>query len=262
MNGSIRFFGVAGYEIVTSAGQHILMDPYLDDNPGCPIGSAELQRVDLITVSHATFDHLGDTAAIARRTGAPVVCGGDVKAILLGQGIPEEQIRAAIWGIGVEVAGIKVQPVECHHWSPQWLDDGSYIGGTPLSFIVYAEPGLRFYHYGDTSLFSDLQLIGKLYQPNIGCIGITMPVEINDITPAAGKIISGEMTPREGLLAAQWLGLDTVLPCHYINPDCEDVGEFLRLLEQARANGEPCPARVEVLAPGAEIVISGHEAGK
>ena len=256
METRIRFFGVAGYEIITSRGEHILMDPYLDDNPGCPIKASELERVDLITVSHATFDHLGDTAAIAKRTGAPVICGGDVKAILMNAGIPEAQIRASIWGIGVEVAGIKVQPVECHHWSPQWLDDGSYIGGVPLSFVVYADPGVRFYHYGDSALFSDMQLIGRLYQPTVGCIGISMPVEITDLTPAAGRITSGEMTPREGVLAAQWLGLQTVLPCHYINPDCEDVHEFVRLLEDAKTQGVYCPQRVEVMAPGDEIVIA------
>jgi L-ascorbate metabolism protein UlaG (beta-lactamase superfamily) len=75
----IRFFGVAAYEIVTNAGHRILLDPYVDDNPGSPVKSHELERVDLILVSHAAFDHLGDTEAIAKRTGAPVVCGGEVK---------------------------------------------------------------------------------------------------------------------------------------------------------------------------------------
>src|SRR5687768_10811915 len=56
-----RFFGVAAYEIVTSQGQHILMDPFLDENPGSPVKSKDLERVDLIIVSHAAMDHLGDT---------------------------------------------------------------------------------------------------------------------------------------------------------------------------------------------------------
>jgi hypothetical protein len=33
----IRFLGVAAYEIVTRSGQHILVDPFLDENPGSPI---------------------------------------------------------------------------------------------------------------------------------------------------------------------------------------------------------------------------------
>ena len=44
----IRFFGVAAYEIVTRDGVHILMDPFLDQNPGSPVKSHELDKVDLI----------------------------------------------------------------------------------------------------------------------------------------------------------------------------------------------------------------------
>lgn len=224
----IRFFGVAAYELITGQGQHILLDPFLDENPGSPVKSADLEQVDLVLVSHAAFDHLGDTEAIARRTGAPVVCGGEVKAYLTAKGISADQVRATTWGIAVEVAGIKVQPVECHHWSQLQMPDGTYASGVPMGFVVYADPGVRFYHYGDTAIFSDLRLIGELYQPTIGCVGITNPVEILSRIGGAGHMLSAEMSPREGALAAQWLGLDIVLPCHYINPDCEDVREFDR----------------------------------
>ena len=91
MTTKIRFFGVAAYEIVTSKGQHILLDPFIDSNPGSPVKSTALERVDLIIVSHAAIDHLGDTEAIARRTGAPIICGGgEVKAYLTAKGIPPE----------------------------------------------------------------------------------------------------------------------------------------------------------------------------
>jgi L-ascorbate metabolism protein UlaG (beta-lactamase superfamily) len=128
----IRFFGVAAYELITNQGQHILMDPFLDENPGSPVKSTELEQVDLIVVSHAPFDHLGDTEAIARRTGAPVICGGEVKAYLTAKGLPSKQIQATTWGIAVEVAGIKVQPVECHHWSQIQMPDGTYASGVPM----------------------------------------------------------------------------------------------------------------------------------
>jgi L-ascorbate metabolism protein UlaG (beta-lactamase superfamily) len=63
-------------------------------------------------------------------------------------------------------------------------------------------------------------------------------------------MLTGEMTPREGLLAAQWLGLKTVLPCHYLNAKANpDVAEFQRLHAAARANGETVPESV-VLNPG------------
>ncbi len=221
-----RFFGVAAYEIITSKGQHILVDPFLDGNPGSPIKSNDLKQVDLIVVSHAAVDHLGDTEEIARRTGAPVICGGEVKAYLMAKGIPGNQLRATTWGIAVEVAGIKVQPIECHHWSQIKMPDGTFASGVPMAFVIYPDPGVRFYHYGDTAIFSDMKLQAELYAPNIGCVGIANPEEILHRFPMPGRMLTAEMSPREGAMAANWLGLDIVFPCHYINPDCAEVREF------------------------------------
>lgn len=252
MSTKIRFFGVAAYELITAAGQHILIDPFLDENPGSPVKSAELPRVDLILVSHAAVDHLGDTESIARRTGAPIICGGEVRAYLMDKGIPGEQIRATTWGIAVEVAGIKVQPVECHHWSQIKMPDGTFASGVPMAFIVYTDPGVRFYHYGDTAIFSDLKLQAELYQPTIGCIGIANPQEILHRYPMPGQMLTAEMSPLEGAMAAQWLQLKTVLPCHYINPDCAEVREFERLLILAEEAGAKVPRSI-VLKPGETI---------
>jgi len=258
MSTQIRFFGVAAYEIITSAGQHILLDPFLDDNPGSPCKSDSLEQVDLILVTHAAYDHLGDTLAIGRRTGAPIVCGGEVKAYLMAHGLPESQIRSTTWGIAVEVAGIRVQPVECHHWSQIRMPDGTHASGVPMGFIVYADPGVRFYHYGDTALFSDLKLIGQLYRPTIGCMGITNPEEILARTTGPGHLVSAEMSPLEGALAAEWLGLETVFPCHYIDPDCDDVRAFDSDLFVAREAGRRVPNSV-VLSPG-DVYTIGQEA--
>jgi L-ascorbate metabolism protein UlaG (beta-lactamase superfamily) len=252
MSTRIRFFGVAAYELITGTGQHILIDPFLDENPGSPVKSAELLSVDLILVSHAAADHLGDTEAIARRTGAPIICGGEVRAYLMAKGIAGEQIRATTWGIAVEVAGIKVQPLECHHWSQIRMPDGTFASGVPMAFIVYTDSDVRFYHYGDTAIFSDLKLQAELYQPTIGCIGIANPQEILHRYPMPGQMLTAEMSPREGALAARWLGLETVLPCHYINPDCAEVHEFERHLALAKAAGEQVPRSI-VLKPGESI---------
>lgn len=250
----IRFLGVAAYEIVTRDGRHVLVDPFLDDNPGSPVKSGDLDRVDLVVVSHAAFDHLGDTEAIARRTGTPVICGGEVRAYLAAKGIPQEQVRATTWGIKVEVAGIAVQPVECHHWSQIRMPDGTFASGVPMAFVIEADPGVRFYHYGDTAIFSDMKLQAELYRPTIGAVGIANPQEILHRNPMPGRMVTGEMSPREGALAAEWLGLSTVLPCHYITLD-EDVAEFERCLETARTAGRPVPRSV-VLRPGDWIEVA------
>jgi L-ascorbate metabolism protein UlaG (beta-lactamase superfamily) len=47
------------------------------------------------------------------------------------------------------------------------------------------------------------------------------------------------MTAYEAALASQWLGLDYALACHYTNKNCDDVNEFVRLLETANSGVKP-----------------------
>lgn len=249
MKPRLRFFGVAAYELVDDQGRHILVDPFLDENPGSPVKSHELERVDLIVVSHAAFDHMGDTEALARRTGAPVICGGEVKNFLVAKGLSPDRIRATTWGISVEVAGITVHPVECHHWSQIKMPDGTFASGVPMSFVIPLSARERFYHYGDTALFTDLKLTAELYRPTIGCVGITNPLEILARVSGPGRLLTGEMNPAQGALAVQWLKLKTALPCHYIDPVCPDVKAFNQHLTQARRRGRRVPRSV-VLRPG------------
>lgn len=255
----LRFFGVAAYELVTPDGKHILIDPFLDENPGSPVKSHELEQVDVIVVSHAAYDHFGDTEAIARRTGAPVVCGAEVKAFLVQKGIPATQIRATTWGIKVEVAGIPIQPVECRHWSVITLPDGTYASGNPMAFVIETEPGVRFYHYGDTAIFSDLKLQAELYRPTIGCMGVANPQEILARNPMPGRMLTAEMSPYEAALASDWLGLKTVLPCHYITLEGDpDVEEFVRVSEKMRGEGRFRP-QVQLLRPGESMELHAEK---
>lgn len=208
-----------------------------------------------MVVSHAAIDHFGDTEAIARRYGCPIVCGGEVKAFLKAKGIPPEQVRATTWGIRVKVAGVEVLPLECHHWSQIEMPDGAFASGVPMAFIIYPDEGIRFYHYGDTAIFSDLKLQGELYRPTIGCIGIANPKEVLNWFKMPGEVLTAEMSPYEGALAAQWLALDTVLPCHYIDPTDPDIAAFERHLAELGAKGTRVPRSV-VLKPGDTIEIA------
>lgn len=235
----IRFHGVAAYEIVTRNGTRILCDPFLEGNPAAPVRYDAFDKVDLVVVSHAAYDHLGDADRIALHYGCPVVCGGEVKAWLVDRGVPDTQVHPTTWGIRVDVAGVRILPLECHHWSQIRLKDGSFISGVPIAFIVYADENVRFYHYGDTALFSDLKLHGELYRPTVGAVGISSPREIMQNLPVPGHYATCEMDAREGLLATEWLQLETVLPCHYCNPEGDpDIAEFLDLHAAAARAGK------------------------
>ncbi|MGH2350834.1 MAG: MBL fold metallo-hydrolase [Chloroflexota bacterium] len=252
MTTRLRFLGVAGYEII-GPGQRILVDPFLAGNPGAPLGPDDLQAPDVILVTHAAPDHLGDTPAIARRTGAPVVCGADVRALLLDQGIPADQVRATVWGIVVDVGGVVVRPVECRHWSSAQLSNGAIVTGVPLAYIVEPESGVRIYHYGDTAIF-DMRLIGDLYRPTIGLLGCAQPRALAQMAPGAGRMVSGEMAPREAALAAEMLGLKLAVACHYSETSDPDVTEFLKLVHELDTTGQREALAME---PGEVLVVDG-----
>ena len=133
MSTTLRFLGVAGFEIVSER-HRILIDPFLTGNALAPCSPDEIDTPDVILVTHAAYDHYGDAAAIARRTGAPVVCGADVRLKLIDDGVAPEQIQATVWGVLVEVAGVVVRPVECHHWSFATLSDGRHDHGHAACF--------------------------------------------------------------------------------------------------------------------------------
>lgn len=236
MSTEITFLGVAGYD-VKGPDFRFLIDPFLSESPRALLGPDDLATPDVILVTHAAFDHLGDTAAIAKRTGAPVVCGGDVRALLLDAGLPSAQVQATVWGIVTEVAGVVVRPVECHHWSQGRLRDGTIINGVPLGFIVETEPGVRIYHYGDTAIFGDLRLIGELYKPTIGLLGCSQPQELLANVPGPGRFLTGEMSPREAALAAEMLKVRLAVACHYYDPDHADVTEFLSFVPELDSTG-------------------------
>ena len=222
MTTRLRFLGASGYEVIGPTGR-ILFEPCLRANPWAPVTVETIETPDLICVSHGAWDHLGDAAEIARRTGAPVITSADVARRLIAEGVPVDQVRATIWGVCYEIAGIAVRPVECHHWTSSELPDGTVVAGTPLSFIVETEPGVRIYHFGDSALYGDMRLVGELYRPTVALLGCAQTDGLPD-DPGAGHVLTGEMNPDEAALAAEWLGVRYAVATHYMHPGPRDGG--------------------------------------
>jgi L-ascorbate metabolism protein UlaG (beta-lactamase superfamily) len=253
MSTRLTYLGAAGYDIVGPT-QRILIDPFLTDNPLAPMSPDELETPDVILVSHAALDHFGDTPAIAKRTGAPVICDAAVRALLIDQGVSPDQISATTWGIVVEIGGILIRPVECHHWSNGTLSDGRHVVGNPIAFIFETEPGVRIYHYGDTCIF-DMHLIGELYKPTVGLLGCTLPRELAHMSPGPATFMTGEMDADEAARTAEMLGLELAVACHYLAPD-DEVARFVELVPKYDTTG-----RRRVVAPlvGETIVVGPGE---
>ncbi|RMG81256.1 MAG: MBL fold metallo-hydrolase, partial [Chloroflexi bacterium] len=67
-------------------GHKLLVDPFLTDNPLAAMKADEVEA-EAILVSHAHGDHVGDTVAIAKRTGAVVVCNFEMGNWFLSKGV-------------------------------------------------------------------------------------------------------------------------------------------------------------------------------
>jgi L-ascorbate metabolism protein UlaG (beta-lactamase superfamily) len=248
----ITFHGALAFD-VQGPDRRILIDPFFSGNPVRPIDPGDVPTPDLILVTHAAPDHYGDAAAIARRTGAPVVCGPDVRLLLLEAGLPQEQVRGTVWGIVVEVAGVTVRPVVNMHYSTAVLASGERVVGQPLAFIFETEPGVRIYHCGDTAFF-DQTLCGEVYQPTVGLIGCSTPVELHGWAPGAGRLVTGEMNPEEAARTAEMLGVRVAIGGHYLVPD-DDARRFVELVPAFDRSGQR-----QAFAPrmGETIVIDGE----
>jgi L-ascorbate metabolism protein UlaG (beta-lactamase superfamily) len=169
MAGKIRWLGHSFMEFTTSDDKVILFDPWTKDdgNPACPFGLDGIERADLVLFSHDHGDHIASAAAICSKTGA--FLGGPVQSVrrLVEEGFNNDQV--VNFGMGYMVGGgvafdwVKVVSTPAFHSS-----DTACAVGT----IVKASDGTTVYHAGDTCLFGDMALFGKVYPMDVAMVPI------------------------------------------------------------------------------------------
>jgi L-ascorbate metabolism protein UlaG (beta-lactamase superfamily) len=136
-------------------GKHLLFDPYISPNPLAAEINIESIKADFILQSHGHGDHIADTVAIAKRTGAVVIGAFEVTEWLKKQGV-EKTHPMNVGGKWIFDFG-KVKCVNAIHSSA--MPDGTY-GGSPMGFVIESDEG-NFYYAGDTALSYDMKLIGE-----------------------------------------------------------------------------------------------------
>ena len=220
-NGSLTWLGHAAFRIDTPGGKRVYIDPFLD-NPKCPDSEKEPERVDLIALTHGHGDHVGSTVELAKHFECPVIAMIELREWLAGQGLPDEATEGGNKGGTIEKAGIKVTLVNAFHSSS--TNDGTYVG-EPAGLIVELEDGKKIYFAGDTCVFGDMQLIGRIYEPDLA------------VLPIGDHYTMG---PKEAAIAIELLGVGRAVPCHY--------GTFPLLTGTPEACREALTTNCEIIA--------------
>lgn len=150
---SLTWLGHGAWLLETGA-KRVLIDPFLTGNPAAA-AKPETVAADFILVSHGHGDHVGDTVAIAQRTGALVIANYEITEWLGKQGITD--VHAMNTGGARDFPFGNLKLTIAQHTS--MLPDGAN-GGNPCGFIIRLADGRKIYHAADTGLFLDMQLIG------------------------------------------------------------------------------------------------------
>ncbi len=239
MTARLRFLGVAGVELVSPGGVHVVVDPCLSGVSAIgvapsPVELSELDATDAVLVSHGARDHYGDAPTIAQRSGATVGCAPDVRLRLLHDGVADAQIRKLLPGVHWRVDDVTVKALPACHISMHEVD-GAWVSGPPLCFLIDVG-GTKIFHAGDTALFGDLRMFGELHRPDVALLPI-------GATEAGVEF----MPPEDAAIALDWLGARIVVPMHYpAGSGAEHV-----FTDAVRARG--LDARIEALAPGSVL---------
>jgi len=168
----VTWLGHATFQLTSPQGKDILIDPWLE-NPKAPESAKDINGADVIVLTHGHFDHIGNTADLAKNSGAKVISIFEVAQYLGGQGVNEDQLIGMNISGSVEVEGMKFTMVPAIHSGGITTDNGIVPGGNPAGFIIEFENGYKVYHTGDTGFFTDLKWIGDYYNPDLllVCIG-------------------------------------------------------------------------------------------
>lgn len=179
----------------------VLIDPFFTGNPAFEGDRDKVSEgVTHILITHGHGDHVGDTVAIAKATGAKVVTNFELCMYLAKQGV--ENIDPMNTGGTTDQGGFTVTMVRADHSAGLVEMDVSFPLGSANGVIVKAPGEPTVYHMGDTDIFGDMGLIAEIHRPEVVMI------------PIGDRFTMG---PEVAALAIQrfFSGAKAVIPCHY-----------------------------------------------
>jgi L-ascorbate metabolism protein UlaG (beta-lactamase superfamily) len=210
----VLWLGQSATRITTPGGKVIVIDPFLTKNPKTPDQYKNLDalgKVDLVLVTHAHGDHLGDAPEIAKKNNAPLWAPAGLAQELITLGVlPASLSNRMSQGGSIKPFGDNGPRITMTHadhtsellWhNPASDKDETHFGGEPCGFVIQFENGFKLYHMGDTGLFADLKLIGDYYKPDL----VMVPI-------GGGQFV---MNPADAAYATRMIKPKFAIPFHY-----------------------------------------------
>jgi L-ascorbate metabolism protein UlaG (beta-lactamase superfamily) len=176
----------------------VLIDPFITNNPAFPKDKADsIREIYCLLLTHMHFDHFGDTLKLSAKSQRVV---GIYEVISYLQSRTEGNFEQMNIGGNISVGDLVIHMVPAVH-SSGLVDNGTMIyGGNPCGYVLEFG-GHRVYHAGDTALFLDMQLIQRMYSPDV-CL---LPIgDRFTMGPSAAAIACNE-----------FLEPQTIIPMHF-----------------------------------------------
>lgn len=223
----LRYFSHSAFQLTTSVGCKILIDPFLSGNPTSPVKSKDVEG-DYIILTHAHGDHIGDSFEIAKRCNSTFICVNELAEYCKSKGFKTHNMHIG-GSHNFEFGRIKF--TIAHHGS---LTPDNHYAGEPAGVIISSD-NINIYHTGDTGLFYDMKLIGEI-----------TPIDYM-LLPIGDNFTMGIMDAAK---AVEFVSPKVAIPMHYntFPVIAADPDEFKKLSE---SKGH----KVKVLKFGEEIEL-------
>jgi L-ascorbate metabolism protein UlaG (beta-lactamase superfamily) len=198
----IQFLAHASFQVITPENRVVLVDPWITNNHALPAGIGWPEQIDLILFTHGHEDHMDSKIVdIIRQKTPKVIANPMVRWYLIEQGVPAHIFEGMNIGGTLPIQDMRVTMTNAFHIAHITDSTGKVVfpHGT-VGFVLQLSDGVSIYFAGDTGVFGDMQLIGKIYKPDIA------------VLPIGNRFTMG---PIEAAYAIRLLKVKHVIPFHY-----------------------------------------------